>query len=766
MSKKFRCLFPLLAFLICAASVTGQSQAGNDSLLITLKEIRSANDSNLARRAMFWIQHSNDDALVAKEVWNEILRTREITGTSYFTDLGIAYIRRLVDENTSAGNERGIEISKSFPPLISAAKNESEHTNNLHMFRELRICYRNQGRLNDMLQLYSESEKMFALAKDSSAISVANNVMSGAYYRMGLVERAIYHQGKSAAYLNENDKQVGSSPSSFMQGVPGKLNRHAVLASYYLRYGKTRQADSCLNIALHYYQKLDSPLVYPDIPYIFLQQAISRSMAGDPNSQSAFDTCGAFLARYKSVPSDYAVFYQERATDLIRLGQLDSASALLKKVHLNIDSFKLGVIHPWGDLTPEFEEARIAMLRGNNDEAIRLLQILIKKIEAVNLRSRVLEAYGALAKAYEAKGNMAEAYNWMSKAFVLNKEMIRDEKEARTMSFDIERKIQENETAIQLLNARDEGNKTTRLYLIGIIALLGLLALALAFFYRNKKKTGEALSSKNLKLEETLGELKSTQAQLIQAEKMASLGELTAGIAHEIQNPLNFVNNFSEVNSELITELEEAANTGNLDEVKAIALDLKANEDKIKHHGNRADSIVKGMLQHSQKASGVKELTDINAMADEYLRLAFHGLRAKDSTMNASMETELDPTIGNIMLVQQDISRVLLNLYNNAFYAVAERFKKEGSSYKPSVTLSTSKLDDKVCISIRDNGLGISENIKQKIFQPFFTTKPTGEGTGLGLSLSYDIIKAHGGEIIVDTKQGEYTEFRVTLPAN
>jgi signal transduction histidine kinase len=298
-----------------------------------------------------------------------------------------------------------------------------------------------------------------------------------------------------------------------------------------------------------------------------------------------------------------------------------------------------------------------------------------------------------------------------------------------------------------------------RLKLYGLLTVLGAVLIIAVILYRNNRQKQKASTI----LETTLSDLRSTQAQLIQSEKMASLGELTAGIAHEIQNPLNFVNNFSEVNSELIIELEEAANTGDLDEVKAIAKDLKANEDKIKHHGKRADSIVKGMLQHSQKGSGQKELTDINAMADEYLRLAYHGLRAKDNTMNASMETMLDENIGSVMLVQQDISRVLLNLYNNAFYAVAERFKKEGPPFKPLVTLTTSKLGDQVCIAVRDNGYGIPEAIKQKIFQPFFTTKPTGEGTGLGLSLSYDIVKAHGGEIRVESKEGEGSIFTVIL---
>ena len=245
---------------------------------------------------------------------------------------------------------------------------------------------------------------------------------------------------------------------------------------------------------------------------------------------------------------------------------------------------------------------------------------------------------------------------------------------------------------------------------------------------------------------------------------MASLGELTAGIAHEIQNPLNFVNNFSELSNELITEMNEEIDKGNTDEVKAIASDIKQNLEKINHHGKRADSIVKGMLQHSQKGSGKKEPTDLNAMAEEYLRLAYHGSLAKDITLNASFVTDLDKSIGNVNLVQQDISRVLLNLYNNAFYAVAERQKKGTGDYQPTVTVTTKRKGEFIEITVKDNGNGIPENIKDKIFQPFFTTKPTGQGTGLGLSLSYDIVKAHGGEFKVETKEGEGSEFVILLP--
>ncbi|MFN2458360.1 MAG: ATP-binding protein, partial [Chitinophagaceae bacterium] len=267
-------------------------------------------------------------------------------------------------------------------------------------------------------------------------------------------------------------------------------------------------------------------------------------------------------------------------------------------------------------------------------------------------------------------------------------------------------------------------------------------------------------------LQNTLNALKLTQQQLIQSEKMASLGELTAGIAHEIQNPLNFVNNFSEVNTELIEDLKAELATGNQQEAISIADDIKENEQKINHHGKRADAIVKGMLQHSRSSSGVKEPTDINALVDEYLRLSYHGLRAKDKTFNAIMETHFDENLQKIAVIPQDIGRVLLNLYNNAFYAVSEKKKLQGDNYEPTVSVSTIKVNDHVVISVKDNGNGVPPKVLDKIFQPFFTTKPTGQGTGLGLSLSYDIIKAHGGEMKAETKEGEFAEFIIHLPHN
>jgi signal transduction histidine kinase len=245
---------------------------------------------------------------------------------------------------------------------------------------------------------------------------------------------------------------------------------------------------------------------------------------------------------------------------------------------------------------------------------------------------------------------------------------------------------------------------------------------------------------------------------------MASLGELTAGIAHEIQNPLNFVNNFSDVSVELISEMVDEVEKGNTEEVKAIAKDVQQNLEKILHHGKRAGDIVKGMLQHSRTSSGQKELTDVNALADEYLRLAYHGLRAKDKSFNAVLKTAYDEGIGKINIIPQDIGRVILNLITNAFYAVNERKKQLIEGYEPVVSVRTNQVAGRVEIVIKDNGTGIPQRTLDKIFQPFFTTKPTGQGTGLGLSLSYDIVKAHGGEIKVDSAENEGTMFTIILP--
>jgi two-component system, NtrC family, sensor kinase len=285
-----------------------------------------------------------------------------------------------------------------------------------------------------------------------------------------------------------------------------------------------------------------------------------------------------------------------------------------------------------------------------------------------------------------------------------------------------------------------------------------------ALIEQKKIELETTVEKRTAELKLSLETLQSAQHQLIQSEKMASLGELTAGIAHEIQNPLNFMNNFSEVNKELIEEMKQELSEGNVPAATVIANNIQQNEDKINHHGKRADAIVKGMLQHSQTSAGKKEPTDINALADEYLRLAYHGYRAREKFFNVMMRTNYDESIGKINVISQDMGRVLLNLYNNAFYAVSDRKKQLPEGYEPAVSVITKKINDKVEIRIMDNGNGIPQKVMDKIFQPFFTTKPTGQGTGLGLSMSYDIIKAHGGELRVESEEGRDAVFVILIP--
>jgi len=375
-----------------------------------------------------------------------------------------------------------------------------------------------------------------------------------------------------------------------------------------------------------------------------------------------------------------------------------------------------------------------------------------------------LKANLQLADIYEALGRKDSAYIYLRKYQRLLVESNILQNTNQILGVQINSVLDKSNEQITQLEQesllKEQKNKNQQLWIFSVTGAL-LSALLIAFIlYRNNKNKQKT----NNVLEKTLSNLKSTQSQLIQSEKMAGLGELTAGIAHEIQNPLNFVNNFSEVNREMLAEMRGEIDKKNFDEVSSIAKDVEENEGKIIFHGKRADAIVKSMLQHSRSSNNKKEPTDINAFCDEYLRLSYHGLRAKDKSFNATMKTDFDESIGKINIIPQDIGRVVLNLINNAFYAIDEKKKQNQNGYEPTVSIGTKKEKDKIEIKVKDNGNGIPQKILDKIFQPFFTTKPTGQGTGLGLSLSYDIVKAHGGELVVETQEGEGTEFTIQLP--
>ena len=394
---------------------------------------------------------------------------------------------------------------------------------------------------------------------------------------------------------------------------------------------------------------------------------------------------------------------------------------------------------------------------GDKDSSLLYAYRGLENAQSAGSRSLLVSAYTSLSSIYKLRNNVDSAFFYQglvvaAKDSLNNVEKI---KQFQNIGFDEQLKVQELE--------KEKIATQNKIRTYGMLAGLGVLLAIGLILYRNNRQKQKA----NQVLETALTNLKSTQAQLIQSEKMASLGELTAGIAHEIQNPLNFINNFSEVNREMLEELKAERLKPNAERDESLEADiindLIDNESKINHHGKRADAIVKGMLQHSRASTGKREATDINALVDEYLRLSYHGLKAKNKDFNCEIKTEFDESISKIEVVPEDIGRVLLNLYNNAFYA-ASLPSEGGFKDNPTIWVSTKAEEDKMKIRVKDNGPGIPPSIIDKIFQPFFTTKPTGQGTGLGLSLSYDIVKAHGGELRVETKEGEGSEFIIELP--
>ncbi len=377
------------------------------------------------------------------------------------------------------------------------------------------------------------------------------------------------------------------------------------------------------------------------------------------------------------------------------------------------------------------------------------------------------EAYTALALSFKDENKYDSAFHYLQLSKKLSDSV--NDKEIKTLTnfqnigFNEQMRLKEAEA--ERIKTK---NRTQILLLLTGLILFSIIAFILYKSNKMKVKANFLLEEQKRQIENTLVELYATQNQLIQKEKLASLGELTAGIAHEIQNPLNFVNNFSELSVDLVKDLKEEIEKPTQDKeyIGELFDDLSQNQEKINHHGKRASSIVKGMLEHSRASTGVKELTDVNALADEYLRLSYHGLRAKDDSFNADYELIADPNLPKIEVIPQDIGRVLLNLINNAFYTVNEQSKEntEGVFYKPTVTVSTQQLDNQIIIKVKDNGKGMPESVRAKVFQPFFTTKPTGQGTGLGLSLAYDIVtKGHGGTLEVESTEGVGSEFTIVL---
>ncbi len=569
--------------------------------------------------------------------------------------------------------------------------------------RQIGSLYDEFGEKDLALENFQTSLDIASKTKDSVQLSYTLNSLGDFYLRKKNIKKALEYYDRLLAISNS----FKNSPYS-----PGTV---------LMMIGYVYLDNNDFENALHYFdeslEKFENRKDFANITFLLSNKGVLYNKKGDYKRASEYNTRAIQIMDSLNDP------YQSKSY-LVHLlandyyGMKDYARAK----ELN-DKALVDFKRDWFDISGRVEMELLAM----------------------QIDSARGDGFGALAH---------------YKEHMLQKDKLKgDEIKKETLKNRFKSEMEKEKSEQEKKDAIAKRTRNLQYVAIGAMLLLGILAL-FGYVQKNKDKK---------KIEQAYTNLKSTQSQLIQSEKMASLGELTAGIAHEIQNPLNFVNNFSEVSNELISEMVDEVNKGNYEEVKEIANDVKQNLEKINHHGQRAADIVKGMLQHSRSSSGVKEPTNINALADEYLRLAYHGLRAKDKDFNATMKTDFDESIGNINIIPQDIGRVILNLITNAFYVVNEkktlRQAQGDNSYEPTVSVSTKKINGKIEIKVADNGNGIPQKILDKIFQPFFTTKPTGQGTGLGLSLSYDIVKAHGGELKALNKEDSGAEFIINLPS-
>jgi signal transduction histidine kinase len=539
-----------------------------------------------------------------------------------------------------------------------------------------------------------------------------------------------------------------------------------LIAHTYLQTNDTKRAIEYFYKAKYYGDKnpFINIFIHDDLAnaYLLRQQNDSASHYADLSYRLAVKFYGSEANIYGGVLNDLGMIYDQLGKDSLAIDYLRRSYVYFTTIdiqYLNYCASTIGL-------------ARYFNKKGMADSCLIYAKLCLSTALDKGFLPYISEASGLITTYYQKNHNTDSAYHYQQIGFEAYKTLYNDESSRQIQNMALAEQQRADDIALAKKISDDQYAAKLRLY--GLVTL-GIVALLIGIIvYRNNrrkqksydllKKQKQEIDLQKSKLESSIKELQTTQSQLIQSEKMASLGELTAGIAHEIQNPLNFVNNFSEVNSEMIDELKNELATGNLQLANEIADDIKSNEEKINHHGKRADAIVKSMLEHSRTSSGNKEPTDINKLCDEYLRLSYHGLRAKDKGFNAEIKTDFDPSTGKINVVPQDIGRVLLNLINNAFYAVNEQKNKNPISYQPTVSVTTMKSENSVTITVKDNGGGIPKNIKEKIFQPFFTTKPTGSGTGLGLSLSYDIVKVHGGELKVESIDGGGSEFMIQLP--
>ena len=614
----------------------------------------------------------------------------------------------------------------------------------LHWNKEDTNTVRNSMYIADAF-VWSQPDTALSYAKSSLVLAEKLNDTFGQIFNLGTLAYVYSMRRNDSLALSTAFRSMRLSEKA---EVDLKAFSYEDIAIVYYNIGDYRQA-------INYSYRLQNMLSKDSTEFIFINNMIGKSFYQLNELDSAEQHLKA--AYKKAISNNIRI-----AVQLLFLGHINRKKGDYIHAMANYRNSISGSLNRDFNLKDAIEGylglAQTFQLTGQPDSGIWYSRNAFTMASVNSFPAQSLEASILLKDLYTQAGEMDSAFKYQGLTLSLKDSLYNQEKirAGQTLGFN----EFQRQAAIKAAVETEKIKNQNRIRIYALLVGLGLFLIIGLLLYRNNRQKNKA----NKVLESTLTNLKSTQSQLIQSEKMASLGELTAGIAHEIQNPLNFVNNFSEINTELVDELKSELATGNMQSAIEIADNIKDNEEKIIHHGKRADAIVKGMLQHSRSSNGVKEPTRINALSNEYLRLSYHGLRAKDKSFNSTMKTDFDESIGNINIIPQDIGRVILNLINNAFYAVDEKKKQMGDGYDPTVSVSTKKVGDKVLISVKDNGNGIAQKVLDKIFQPFFTTKPTGQGTGLGLSLSYDIVKAHGGELKVETKEGEGSEFIIQLP--
>jgi signal transduction histidine kinase len=713
------------------------------------------------------------------------MSARQLIATAVLSDAQIAQIEK-ASEQFKSGNDEDLCYAVNFVVLISLSnadkfkaieygkrnikklENSSTPHSNYFVYaflNQLRLPYRNSSQITEGFQFYAEKLNQFKRANDSIGLATCYYVLGGFYRFMGLYEPAMYNMKKAISFLDSSNLNRQLYLDVLVQsGKLGWLNHSGLIVDYYVQLGQYDKAISqgewVFKKLVDYYNTSGTRPTSGGVNLFFgvRHLALAKILNNQLDSVDYYLKLAENAYPNTTDKSYQALTLQYRSLYDIKRGAYQEADSLLQLCWRLVNQYQVPVSPSSGIIEPHYYLALLRIEQNRYSEAIALLLKNIERIRAMRLN--VLRDYKILASLYDKTGEPLKAKEAYKSFINLQDSILAAQGQYQTISFETEQQINENEIAISKLESANKLSAQSRNFTIGIAVLLLVLAGSIYYRFRSKKKANEVL-------ENTLNELKSTQAQLIQSEKMASLGELTAGIAHEIQNPLNFVNNFSEVSEEMIVEAEGSRQEAgeNSPIVTELLTDIKQNLAKINHHGKRADAIVKGMLQHSRSTTGNRELTDVNDLVDEYTKLAFHAFKGKDNSFDVKLQTDFDAAVGAIELAPQEIGRVLLNVLNNAFYAVNER-RREDATFAPEVIIQTRRLTNGIEITVRDNGKGIPENITDKIFQPFFTTKPTGQGTGLGLSLAYDIVRAHGGEIKVESKEGLGTKLKISLPVD